>query len=142
MTSERIWRKAAAACGNAALGALIGALLAAFGNVIGSSSPGMLTTIVLAAALGGWVEGFTGVVCGMICGTMMVSFGNVIGGSTSGVVSIITVCAMFAGWLSWTIASKTNNDGERESLLKRIPKAAVIQAFAIANYDRSHPSLF
>jgi hypothetical protein len=137
MKSAQRMRRVAIACGNAALGAIIGAMLAAFCHVIGGSTPGMVTTIVLVSAFGGWVEGFAGAMCGLICGAMMVAFGHVVGGSTIGIVSIIIVCALIAGWLSWNGGPDANDDSESESQFTRIPKAAVIYASAIANID--HP---
>ena len=108
MNLAHVMQRTVYASGAALLGAIVGLLAAAFGNVISQSVLGALTVIVVAVVLGAQAGRLPGALCGASCGGLIVAFGSVIGGSVSGVVSIIVAGALFAGWCSWVCSSSTN----------------------------------
>jgi hypothetical protein len=91
----------AAVAGGMAMGAIGGAILAAFGNLISSSPAGVAATILCACVLGGWLGRVLGAIMGAICGVLIVAFGSVVGGTPLAVGVTIVGCVLLAGWLRW-----------------------------------------
>ena len=110
MKWAHLMRRLANSCGSAAVGAMGGALLAAFGSVVSNSTAGVVTTIALATALGAGVGLLPGAVGGIGCGGLIVVFGSVIGGSATGVMFTILGCALLAGYLTWWSPPRGNDN--------------------------------
>jgi hypothetical protein len=92
--------------GNAFLGGLIGMIFAAFGNLISSSTPGVVITILVSSILGGELGQFLGMVMGSILGILGVAFGSLISQSVLGIVLTIGIGAFLLGWGTWVTRSR------------------------------------
>jgi hypothetical protein len=101
MKPKTPWKMLGAATGSALVGAICGALLAAWGNTVSTSPLGAGAVLVLATGLGALSRRFSGVFLGAICGVLLAAFGFLVGGTILGVVLTITGCALLAAWLQW-----------------------------------------
>ena len=99
--SPRNVKRLTNACGSALVGALGGAILAAFGNSISHSALGAGAILVLSTILGVWTGRLSGAIVGAVLGLVVVVFGQVVGGTTLAIVLTIATCAALGGWLSW-----------------------------------------
>jgi hypothetical protein len=125
MNHVRLLQKLASASGSALIGGIVGALLAAVGNVVSSSVIGVAVTILLATAIGGLLGRVSGAIIGGIYGALLAAFGSVIGGSVIGVVVAIVGCAILGGWLSWINEVRTEERGHPAVRFRRSSKKTI-----------------
>jgi hypothetical protein len=111
MKTTNCWKRIPSVIGTAFLGCLGGALLAAVGNLISSSTIGIVVAIIVATLLGAIAGKLSGAVIGAMYGGLAAAFGSVIGGTSLGATLTIVVCGLLAGWLDWTL----NNRNERQA---------------------------
>jgi hypothetical protein len=111
MRTTIFWKQIPTAIGTAILGCIRGALLAAVGNLISTSTIGIAAVIVVATLLGAVAGKLSGAVIGAMYGGLAAAFGSVIGGTALGATLTIVACGLLAGWLDWTL----NDRNERQA---------------------------
>lgn len=110
MRKKHPQQRIAAVAGGMVMGAIGGALLAAFGNLVSSSPLAIATTVLCACVLGGWLGRVLGAVTGAICGVLLTEFGSGVGGAPLAVGLTIVGCALLGGWLRWVQEREPTRD--------------------------------
>jgi hypothetical protein len=95
------------------LGALVGVLLAALGQLVGSFPLGATVVVAAGACLGAFACRLKGEAAGAMCGALAAAFGSVIGGTSLGTAFTVLACALLGGWLTWVRQRGNGNHGPR-----------------------------
>jgi len=109
-------------------GALIGVLLAAFGNGVSSTTTGIVATLMVAGAIGCYSNRLPGLLFGVLAGAFVVFCGSLVGGSPPGVLASIAACAFIAGYCRWVCepnpaqSDKRGAAGGKERLAEKFPQ--------------------
>jgi hypothetical protein len=129
-------------CTIALAGTMASLLLAACANAISGSTLGIVVTMIVVTALGGWAGRFAGAICGALCGILLVSFASTIGNSIQGVAIAAGVCAFVAAWFNWLGASNehpnpgtSDEDPSSDAMFQPLVPTACMLRPDLVTYD-------